>query len=54
MGINAHSAVAIAQTVAYCPIVPLAMFILIRNHSHPPMMAWYPFILFSMSLFYSF
>jgi hypothetical protein len=49
MGINAHSGVAIAQTVAYVPIVPLAIFILIRNRSHQPAMAWYPFILFSMS-----
>ncbi|KAE9364262.1 hypothetical protein N431DRAFT_104402 [Stipitochalara longipes BDJ] len=45
---NAHSGVAIAQTVAYVPIVPLAIFIMIRNRSHPPAMAWYPFILFSM------
>jgi len=49
MGINSHRAVAIAQTVAYIPIVPLAIFITIRNRSHPPALAWYPFILFSMS-----
>jgi len=49
MGLHAHSRLAIAQTVAYVPIVPLAIFITMRNRSHPPVMAWYPFILFSMS-----
>ncbi|PMD37684.1 hypothetical protein L207DRAFT_636341 [Hyaloscypha variabilis F] len=48
MGMSAHSGVAIAQTVVYVPIVPLAIFITIRNRSHPLIMAWYPFILFSM------
>ncbi|KAH8655764.1 hypothetical protein BX600DRAFT_470276 [Xylariales sp. PMI_506] len=47
MTVNAHTVVAILQTIAYVPIVPLGIFILARNWAYRPRKAWYPFVLFS-------
>ncbi|KAH8891182.1 hypothetical protein GQ53DRAFT_841596 [Thozetella sp. PMI_491] len=48
MAVDQHLAAAIAQTVAYVPIVPPSIYILVRNFSHPPRIAWTPFVLFSL------
>ncbi|KAH7347538.1 hypothetical protein B0T11DRAFT_291452 [Plectosphaerella cucumerina] len=43
-----HTSVAIAQIVFYVPIVPITLFILIRNWNNRPRMAWYPLFTFSL------
>jgi hypothetical protein len=39
----------IAATAFYAPVVPLAMYLLYRNWRRLPKIAWYPFILLSLS-----
>lgn len=46
---NDHTAVAIAQIVFYVPVVPLAIWLMVRNGSMRPRMAWWPLIPFSIS-----
>jgi hypothetical protein len=47
-----HTSVAIAQIVFYVPIVPITLFILIRNWNNRPRMAWYPLFTFSLGMRY--
>lgn len=46
---NSHTALGIAQIVFYVPVVPLAIWLMIRNGSMRPRMAWWPMIPFSLS-----
>lgn len=39
----------IAETVFYAPVAPLAMYLMYRNRRKPPRLAWYPFILLTLS-----
>ncbi|KAF4445791.1 hypothetical protein F53441_10540 [Fusarium austroafricanum] len=45
--INSHTSVGIAQVVFYVPILPIALFILVRNWSHGLRLASYPLVTFS-------
>lgn len=45
---NSHNAVAIAQVIFYAPMVPIALFIFVRNWNNRPRMAWYALIPFSL------
>ncbi|KAI0125251.1 hypothetical protein BJ170DRAFT_696766 [Xylariales sp. AK1849] len=47
---TSHTAAAIAQTVFYVPAVPITLYILIRNWKNGPRMAWYPLLVFSLSM----
>lgn len=46
--LDSHSSLGIAQTIFYAPIVPLVIFLMIRNGKIRPRMAWYPLIPFSL------
>ena len=46
---DAHTALGIAQIVFYAPIVPLAIYLMVRNGKIRPRMAWWPLIPFSLS-----
>ncbi|KAH6895982.1 hypothetical protein B0T10DRAFT_558146 [Thelonectria olida] len=43
-----HTSVAIAQVAFYAPIVPLSLFIFLRNVRNRPLQPWYPLVLFSL------
>ncbi|KAM3522877.1 hypothetical protein MY4038_008429 [Beauveria bassiana] len=45
---NAHTSVAIAQTIFYAPMVPLVVYLFSRNGRIRPRMAWWPLIPFSL------
>jgi hypothetical protein len=47
--LNKHAQLGIAQIVFYVPIVPLAIYLLIRNWSYRPRMAWWPMVPLSLS-----
>ncbi|KAK2598012.1 hypothetical protein QQS21_005849 [Conoideocrella luteorostrata] len=46
--LNPHTSLGIAQTVFYLPMVPLAIWLMIRNGKIRPRMAWWPLIPFTM------
>jgi hypothetical protein len=50
MTMNPHTAAAIAQLIFYIPVVPLSIYLLIRNWQNRPRMAWYPPVPFSTSM----
>ncbi|KND94044.1 hypothetical protein TOPH_00926 [Tolypocladium ophioglossoides CBS 100239] len=45
---DAHTALGIAQIVFYVPMVPLAIYLMVRNGKIRPRMAWWPLIPFSL------
>ncbi|KAM0550270.1 hypothetical protein ACHAPJ_008940 [Fusarium lateritium] len=45
--VNSHTSVGIAQVVFYVPILPIALFILVRNWGHGLRLASYPLVTFS-------
>ncbi|KAK3345800.1 hypothetical protein B0T25DRAFT_583107 [Lasiosphaeria hispida] len=47
MAINSHTAAAIAEVVLYVPMVPIALYLMIRNWRYRPRTAWYPPAAFS-------
>ena len=49
--LDAHTSLGIAQTVFYLPMVPLAIWLMVRNGRIRPRMAWWPLIPFSLSMF---
>ncbi|KAH7140879.1 hypothetical protein EDB81DRAFT_799057 [Dactylonectria macrodidyma] len=46
--LNPHTSVAIAQVIFFVPIVPVAMFILVKNWKNRPRLPWYPLVTFSL------
>lgn len=46
---DSHTALGIAQIVFYVPMVPLAIYLMVRNGKIRPRMAWWPLIPFSLS-----
>ncbi|KAF3014501.1 hypothetical protein E8E14_011265 [Neopestalotiopsis sp. 37M] len=46
--VSPHTAVAIAQTVFYVPILPVTVYLLVRNWNYGPRLAWYPLVLFCL------
>ncbi|KAM7203353.1 hypothetical protein V8F33_002344 [Rhypophila sp. PSN 637] len=42
-----HTALGIAQIVFYAPLVPISIYLLIRNWSYRPRTAWYPAVPFT-------
>ncbi|ETS73395.1 hypothetical protein PFICI_15000 [Pestalotiopsis fici W106-1] len=46
--VSSHTAVAIAQTVFYAPVLPITVYLLIRNWKAGPRLAWYPLVLFCL------
>jgi len=49
MSVNSHTAAAIAEIVLYAPMVPISLYLMIRNWKHRPRTAWYPPAAFSSS-----
>ncbi|KAK4235352.1 hypothetical protein C8A03DRAFT_36807 [Achaetomium macrosporum] len=47
MAINPHTAAAIAEVVLYVPMVPIALYLMVRNWKYRPRTAWYPPAVFS-------
>lgn len=45
---NPHLSVGIAQVVFYTPMLPIAIFVLVRNWNNRPRMAWYPLTSFCL------
>ncbi|POR37946.1 Uncharacterized protein TPAR_01857, partial [Tolypocladium paradoxum] len=45
---DAHTALGVAQIVFYVPMVPLAIYLMVRNGKIRPRMAWWPLIPFSL------
>lgn len=50
---NPHTAAAIAQIIFYVPLVPLSIYLLIRNWRYGPRAAWYPAVPFTISMYTS-
>lgn len=46
-----HTALGIAQTIFYVPMVPLAIWLFKRNGKIRPRMAWWPLVPFTLSTF---
>ncbi|KAH7002593.1 hypothetical protein EDB80DRAFT_894600 [Ilyonectria destructans] len=46
--LNPHTAVAVAQIIFYIPILPISVFVLVRNWKNRPRLAWYPLVTFSI------
>lgn len=47
--LDPHTSLGIAQTVFYVPMLPLAIWLMVRNGKIRPRMAWWPLIPFSLS-----
>jgi hypothetical protein len=52
--INPHTSVGIAQVVFYALVLPVAVFVLIRNWKHGLRLASYPLVTFSLGKSLSF
>lgn len=46
--LNPHVSVGIAQICFYVPMLPVAIYILVKNWNFPPRMAWIPLVTFSV------
>lgn len=46
--LDAHTSLGIAQVVFYVPIVPLAIYLIVRNWAYRPRMAWWPMVPLSL------
>lgn len=46
--INPHTSVGIAQVVFYALVLPIAIFVLVRNWKHGLRLASYPLVTFSL------
>ena len=46
--VNAHTSLGIAQVVFYVPILPLAVYLIVRNWAYRPRMAWWPMVPLSL------
>lgn len=50
--LNPHTAVAVAQIIFYVPILPISVFILVKNWKNRPRLAWYPLVTFSLGMYF--